>query len=372
MMRKKFPSFPPVFFCFLFLMVMCKAPAQGETPRASAPGKGRLQAVIESLEESPNPEANRLAKKVRFVAKEIKSDGKDTGALRPYVDRLEQSAQAGNFEAADRALMDIIGEAYNAEFWKEVSFKSVDGFKVYGYLSEPKGRGKSPVVVLVHGGEHGSATSYQRHAFRFLKAGFGTLAVDYRGSSGHSENYRAAADPAGKEIDDVVKAVEYAHGLPSTTKVGLMGSSHGAFIGANVLTRSSMVSAANLNFGGYNFRTLLEEWKKSDDSIARKKIETWSPVIGDPDNPDFSKARALSPIDNVDKINTPLLLVHGKSDKVVPYSESVSLYEALKKKKKKVSLRAFTDGPHGFIFQSTEEGESAFQTTESFFRRYLK
>ncbi len=372
MMKRTFSSAPLLSLCFLFLMVMCKAPAQGETPRARVPGRGRLQAVVENLEESPNPEANRLARKMKFVVKEIKKDGKDTGALRPYVERIEQSAKAGDFEAADRALMDAVGKAYDAEFWKEVSFKSTDGFKVYGYLSEPKDQKRFPIIVLVHGGEHGSAASYERHAFRFLKAGFGTLAIDYRGSSGHGENYRDAADPAGKEIDDVVKAVQYAHGLPTTTKVGLMGSSHGAFIGANVLTRSSLLSAANLNFGGYDFRTLLEDWKKSDDPIARKKIATWSPVIGDPDNPDFSKARALSPIDNVDKINTPVLLIHGKSDKVVPYSESVSLYEALKKKKKKVSLKTYNGAPHGFIFHSGDEGESAFETTESFFNKYLK
>jgi dipeptidyl aminopeptidase/acylaminoacyl peptidase len=284
---------------------------------------------------------------------------------------MEKSARNGDYEAADRALLDAIGTAYKAEFWKKISFKSTDGFKVYGYLNTPR-QGKYPIIVLVHGGEHGSADSYQAHALRFLKTGFGSLAVDYRGSSGHGDGYKNAADPAGKEIDDVIKAVEYAKKLGGSTKVGLMGSSHGAFIGGNVLPRTDDVSAANLNFGGYNFVTLIEGWQQSDEPVAKKKLEVWAPVVADQSADGSAEVRALSPIYNVGKIDVPLLLIHGKEDKTIPYKETVDFYNELKKNNSSVSLKLYDTAPHGFIFRNTEEAKSAFQATENFFKKNLR
>lgn len=376
-MQKKFAILSLV-VGFALVMVTCNASAQkGGTAGKSgssraAGGKGRLQSMVAELSRSGDPEAGRLAKKIKGVAKALKSDGKDMRPLQPYLDRMERAARAGDYEAADRALMDAVGVAYDAEFWKEVSFKSVDGFKVYAFSSKPKNKKEFPVILLIHGGEHGSAETYQRHALMFLKSGFATLAVDYRGSSGHGDSYMNAADPAGKEIDDVLKAVEYAHADPATTSVGLMGSSHGAFISGNVLPRTSLVAAANLNFGGYNFKTLMEGWAASDEPVAQKKIEIWSPIVGEPGSPEFTRAATLSPINNCDKINAPLLLIHGKGDKTIPYLESVNFYDELKARKKKVTLKVFEDGPHGFIFRNSEEAEEAYRITEKFFKKHLK
>ncbi|MBI4831844.1 MAG: S9 family peptidase [Candidatus Lindowbacteria bacterium] len=368
-MRKGFLLVSLISVCSL-LLLPCQASAQKRGGGKAAGGGSRFQALITSLESSKNPQADILAKKMRFFAKELKKDGKEVKGLQPYVQKMETAVNAGDIDAAERALMDAIGQAYNVEFWKEVTFPSVDGFKVYAYLSEPTGGGKHPIIVLVHGGEHGSSTSFQRHAFLFSKSGFATLAVDYRSSTKHGEEYKAASDPAGKEIDDVIAAVEYAAKLPSTNKVGLMGSSHGAFLGGNVITRSSIPVAANLNFGAYNYESILKSWSDSNDPVAQKKLEYWGPFLGDP--PDYGKARSVSPALNVDKINIPVLLVHGKKDELIPYAESVNFADQLKKEKKKVTLKLFTDGPHGFIFRQSSESESAFNTTNDFFKRNLK
>jgi len=376
-MRKKLVALSIV-VGFALVMVTCNASTQkggatyGGEPTQTAGGKGRLQSMVVELNKSKDPKAGLLAKKIKAIAMELKRDGKDLRPLQPHLNRMENAARAGDFEAADRALMDAVGEAYNADFWKEVSFKSVDGFRVYSYLSRPKNKKKYPIIVLVHGGEHGSATSYQRHALRFLKAGFATLAVDYRGSSGHGDSYKDAGDLAGKEIDDVVKAVEYVYNDPSSTSVGLMGSSHGAYIGGNVLPRTPHVTAANLNFGGYNFETLMKGWKASSEPVAQTKIDTWSPIIGEPGSPEYEQAATLSPINNTGKIHAPLLLIHGKRDASVPYRESINFYEELKKDRKRVSLKLFEDGSHGFIFRNTEEAEEAYRITEDFFKKNLK
>ncbi len=376
-MRKKIVVLSMI-VCFALVGLTCNATAQkagssyNEQPPAAAGAKGRLQALVAELSKSKNPEAKLLAKKIKGVSKELKKDGKDMRPLQPHLGRMEKFARAGDFEAADRALMDAIGVAYDGKFWEKVSFKSVDGFVVYGYLSKPEDREKFPIIVLVHGGQHGSSTTYQRHALKFLKVGYATLAVDYRGSSGHGDAYKEAYDPAGKEIDDVLKAVEFANADPSTTAVGLMGASHGAFISGNVLPRTSVVTAANLNFGGYDFKTLMKGWEESDEPIAKKKLEVWGPIVGEPGTEEFSQAADVSPIYSADKISATLLLIHGKNDAVLSYSESINFYNKLKEKKKKVTLKLFDDGPHGFIFRNTEEAEEAYRVTESFFKQNLK
>jgi dipeptidyl aminopeptidase/acylaminoacyl peptidase len=335
-------------------------------------GQGRLQSMVAELSKSEDPKAGRLARKIKAVGKELKNDGKNLKQLQPHLNRMEKAARQGDYKAADRALNDTIGAAYDAQFWETITFKSTDGFKVYSYMSKPKNKKTYPIIVLVHGGEHGSATTYQRHALRFLKAGFATLAVDYRGSSGHGQSYYDAIDFGGKEIDDVVKAVEHAHADPATTKVGLMGSSHGAFVSSNVVPRSSLVASANLNFGGYDFEAVMDTWQKSSAPEAQRHIEYWGPVIGEPGTPEYERAATLSAINNVDKINVPLLLIHGKKDTSVPYIESVKLHDELKKNKKRVTLKLFEDGPHGFILRNSEEAEEAYRITENFFKKTLK
>lgn len=376
-MRKKFIILSAIMGTTL-VFITCSTSAQrqrsgygGDSPTVGS-GQGRLQSMVTELSKSKDPKAARLARKIKAVAKELKNDSKNLKQLRPHLNRMEKAAQQGDYEAADRALMDTIGAAYDAEFWETVTFKSTDGFKVYSYMSKPKNRETYPIIVLVHGGEHGSATTYQRHALRFLKAGFATLAIDYRGSSGHGQSYHDAIDFGGKEIDDVVKGVEYADADPATAKVGLMGSSHGAFISSNVLPRSSLITSANLNFGGYDFEALMDTWRKSSAPEAQKHIEYWSPVIGKPGTPEYERAATLSAINNVDKINVPLLLIHGKNDTSVPYIESVKLHDQLKKNKKTVTLRLFEDGPHGFILRNSEEAEEAYRMTENFFKKTLK
>lgn len=369
-MRDKVGALLLLLFVGAFSLIMCSSMSNPPSRRGGGQAGPRLQAFVASLQRSKDPDAKLLARKMKFFATELKKDRKDLAPLKPYLTEMERSAQAGNYDASEHALMDAIGQAYDAVFWRQVTFPSASGFTVYAYLSEPKNKQKFPVIVLVHGGEHGSATIYQRHAFLFLKDNLATLAVDYRGSSGHGESYKDAADPAGKEIDDVVNAVQYAHDLPSTTVVGIMGASHGAFISGNVLTRTKLLSAACLNFGGYNFQTLFEEWQKAGTPVAEKKIQIWQPVV---QSEGSSEARALSPIYNVDKINTPILLIHGKNDQTISYTESVNFYDALKEQNKTAKLELFPDGPHGFIFHP-EQGASkqAFETTEQFFDQYLK
>ena len=91
-----------------------------------------------------------------------------------------------------------------APIHEEVTFKSIDGLKIYGNLYRPKGEGPFPAIVRVHGGLHGQAQP--RNQDYFVDNGYIVLDVDYRGSEGHGKDYRNKLAMGDKELDDVIAA----------------------------------------------------------------------------------------------------------------------------------------------------------------------
>ena len=100
---------------------------------------------------------------------------------------------------------------------EEVTFKSIDGMKIYGNLYRPKGKGPFPAIVRVHGGLHGQAQLRQQDYF--ADNGYVVLDVDYRGSEGHGKDYRNKLAMADKELDDVVAGAKFLQTFPWLTPV---------------------------------------------------------------------------------------------------------------------------------------------------------
>lgn len=127
------------------------------------------------------------------------------------------------------------------EFHK-VSYKSrVDGLEIPAYVFAPlKKRGAHglPALVWVHGFVHGD---WGTDMFPFVRDavqhGYVVITPDYRGSTGYGDAYYKLIDYGGKEVDDVRSAVDYLATLSyvDTTRMGIMGWSHGGFITSLVL-----------------------------------------------------------------------------------------------------------------------------------------
>jgi dipeptidyl aminopeptidase/acylaminoacyl peptidase len=128
--------------------------------------------------------------------------------------------------------------------FRKVTYRSrVDGMTIPAYLFAPLGkrgaRGHA-AMVWVHGGVHGDWT---QSMFPFVREavqrGYVIIAPDYRGSTGHGAAHYEAVDYGGKEVDDAISAVDYLATLPyvDTSRLGIMGWSHGGFITAHSLFR---------------------------------------------------------------------------------------------------------------------------------------
>ncbi|AHG89366.1 putative S9C family peptidase [Gemmatirosa kalamazoonensis] len=129
--------------------------------------------------------------------------------------------------------------------FRKITYKSrADGMEIPAYLFAPlakRGTGGHAAMVWVHGGVHGDwGTSMFPFVREAVQRGYVVVTPDYRGSTGHGAAHYEAIDYGGKEVDDVISAVDYLKTLPyvDMNRLGIMGWSHGGFITAHTLYRT--------------------------------------------------------------------------------------------------------------------------------------
>jgi len=212
--------------------------------------------------------------------------------------------------------------------FKKISYKSTaDGFEVPAYLFQPinkRGAKGHAAMIWVHGGVHGDwGTSMFPFVREAVQRGYVIIAPDYRGSTGYGEAHYRAIDYGGKEVDDVVSAVEYLKTLPHVDqdRLGMMGWSHGGFITAHSLFRdqhpfkggAAIVPVTNLVFRlsykgpGYT-----------------RSFSTQQGIQGMPfeKNEEYIKR---SPLYHVENLKVPILVHVSTNDQDVNYVEDQQL-----------------------------------------------
>src|SRR5947209_13284565 len=112
----------------------------------------------------------------------------------------------------------LAARAAGAYEFKKITYKSsADGMEIPAYLFAPltkRGARGHAAMVWVHGGVHGD---WNELMLPFVKEavqrGYVIITPDYRGSTGHGAEHYNAIDYGGKELDDVLTAVDYLHTL---------------------------------------------------------------------------------------------------------------------------------------------------------------
>ena len=122
-----------------------------------------------------------------------------------------------------------------------VAYKARDGLELEGLLIRPlneKKRTRYPLILIVHGGpeahyRNGWLTSYSNLGQVAAARGFAVFYPNYRGSTGRGLEFSklSQGDPAGKEFDDLVDAVDHFVdiGLVDPKRVGITGGSYGGY-----------------------------------------------------------------------------------------------------------------------------------------------
>ena len=238
----------------------------------------------------------------------------------------------------------------NSQVPERVTWKSKDGREISGLLYTPPGDHKGqrlPAVLWIHGGPEGQDVYRLDGWAQYLaQAGYLVLEPNYRGSTGYGEAFRNlnVEDSGGLEVDDVALGAQYLvhRGLADPARLAIGGGSHGGTMVAYMVVRYPELFAAAIELFGVVDRTLFVE-RTNPDSAIRWQMKMGGSPAEKPDN--YRRADVLLA---VDKVKTPLLVMHGENDPQVPPADSALFVKALKAHGKTVFYFTYPGELHGF------------------------
>lgn len=227
------------------------------------------------------------------------------------------------------------------------TFKAHDGLELSGWLYLPPGfKQPGPVVLNFHGGPEGQDRPTFRTDFQALLAsGIAVFSPNIRGSSGYGKAFMSLDNHALRfdANKDIRAAAEFliAEGIGARDRLGIMGGSYGGYAVMVGVTEYPDLFAAGVNlFGMVNFETFFAQSTPWMGAISTGEY-------GDPKT-QRQLLRDLSPIHKLDRVQTPLLVMHGANDTNVPVVEAEQIVETLKKRGVTVEYVLFPDEGHGW------------------------
>jgi len=261
-----------------------------------------------------------------------------------------------------------------------VKYAGPDGQQVPAWLLVPKGLDRSkkhPAIVWIHGDgvnqnydgwhvQRNYAVYYSFHQY-LLQKGYVVIAPDYRGSIGYGRDWREGVymDVGGKDAKDAWMAANYLKTLPyvDMDRLGVWGLSYGGFFTLIAVTDQPKLFRAAVDVAGVvDYAMYYEDPYHGGWTASRIGTPAQNPKV-------YANA---SPISHVDRLERPLLVLHGTSDVNVPYLHSVRLIDELVKKGKG-DLVSFMTYPGEFHYFTREHVlRDAWHRVEDFFDANLK
>lgn len=227
-----------------------------------------------------------------------------------------------------------------------VHVRTFDGREIPAFLYMPEAE-RPPVVVSVHGGPEGQAQPlFSPVTQYFVNRGYAVLTPNVRGSTGYGRTY-THLDDVEKRMDSVADLEAMAGWLRDSGRVdgnrmAVMGGSYGGFMVLSALTTYPDSWAAGVDIVGLaNFETFLR-----NTSAYRRHWRI--PEYGDPER-DADLLRSISPINHMDRIAAPLIVIHGDNDPRVPLNEAEQVVEAVRERGLPVEFLRFADEGHGVV-----------------------
>ena len=230
-----------------------------------------------------------------------------------------------------------------------VHYPTFDGREIPAFFSVPETEPPEsgyPVVVDIHGGpESQRRPSFASVTQYLLNNGYAVFEPNVRGSSGYGKAYSGLDDVENRmdSVKDVREGVGWLHDHPEVDpeRVVAMGGSYGGFMVLASVTEYPELWAAGVDIVGIaNFVTFLEntgDWRRSLREAEYGSLE---------DDREFLES--VSPINNIERIEAPLFVLHGENDPRVPVGEAEQIVEEAREQGVPVRKLIFDDEGHGF------------------------
>jgi dipeptidyl aminopeptidase/acylaminoacyl peptidase len=213
-----------------------------------------------------------------------------------------------------------------------IQWKSKDGATIEGILLKPANydeKKKYPLLVVIHGGPTGvdrpePIPTYVYPIAQWCEKGALVLRVNYRGSAGYGEKFRAlnVRNLGVGDMWDVISGVDYLNrkGIIDTTRMGCMGWSQGGYISAFLTTHTTIFKAISVGAGISDWATYYVSTDITPFTREYLKATPWE---------DKAIYEKTSPITTINQAHTPTLIQHGELDHRVPIPDAYELYRGL-------------------------------------------
>jgi len=248
-----------------------------------------------------------------------------------------------------------------------ITYKARDGLDIPAYVVKRKDTpANAPLVVMPHGGPAArDVYSFNYMAEYLASRGYVVLEPQYRGSYGFGDAFQKAGDKhLAQMTTDLEDGVRYlaAQGMVDPKKVCIFGWSWGGYLAQAALAFTPKTYICGVS--GDGVADLFEALDETNDFYFNGYSEEyWRTVIGQP-MLDSATIHATSPIEHVDAIQAPLLLIHGTEDPVVRKLQSEHMNAAMLKAGKKVTYLPILYMHHGP--EKYSEREAVMKAVDAF------
>lgn len=270
-------------------------------------------------------------------------------------------------------------EAFLKRKWNDPKFIDIpsrDGKVIKSKIYLPAGhdpKKKYPMAIFVHGAGYlqNTINGWNNYFREFMfnqmltQKGYVVLDIDFRGSAGYGRDWRTDVFDflGGKDFDDHIDAIDFMvknYGV-NQSKIGVYGGSYGGFMAGMLAMRAPerIAAAAALR--------PVFDWKNYYVSSPGYTAQR----LGFPDkNPEAYKRS--SPIAYADKLERPLLILHGMADDNVHVQDSVQLIEKLIRlgKTQYFDAMLYPSENHGFV--RPESWADEYERIFALFEKHLK
>ena len=233
-----------------------------------------------------------------------------------------------------------------------IEFPTAGGLRAHAFFYPPRNRDfeapageKPPLLVMGHGGPTSMASNAYRASVQYWTSrGIAVLDVNYGGSSGFGRAYRERLDGQWGVVDvqDCIQGAKYLveRGEVDGGRLIIRGGSAGGYTVLSALAFHDVFACGASLYGIGDLQTLAEDTHKFEARYLDRLVGPW------PAARDTYVAR--SPIQHLDGLKRPLILLQGAEDPVVPPAQSRRMHAALKARGVPVAYLEFEGEQHGF------------------------
>jgi dipeptidyl aminopeptidase/acylaminoacyl peptidase len=242
-------------------------------------------------------------------------------------------------------------------------FHNADGERLGALLYKPAGLGpqdKVPVITWIYEKMTPAIHRFNARDQMFISQGYALLMPNVKVKVGQTaDNFEKCVVPA----VNAVRAMGFTNG-----KFGLWGHSFGAYATSNLITRTNIFAAA---VSGATPPELFRNWASGRDRDSRN-IETGQARMGGSPFEFPERYFSQSAFFHLDRVNTPVLILHGEKDLTILFGEGEMMFYALRRLGKTAEFVAYAHGDHSLSRHSRADALDVNRRILEWFARYLQ